>query len=172
MRRARRLGPALVLVGLLGGPAVTQPAEVTDVLRPCRRADLVGFWRVIRFGFATGASVDRSAPVYRMHQRYVFNANATMAYSASEVPPTPDEHRAMLLAPAATSWALDAAGRLRREEPGPGRAETSQCQVVIQAVRDPRSKVPAMPGDLLLTDEGEDERPIARRLLRRLEFEE
>jgi hypothetical protein len=44
--------------------------------------------------------------------------------------------------------------------------------VLIQAVRDPRSQVPAMPGDVLLTDQGADERPVARRLLRRLEPEE
>jgi hypothetical protein len=167
--RLGRLSPVLGLVGLLAGPALAQEA---DVLRPCRRADLIGFWRVIRFGFATGTAVDRSAPAYRMHQRYVFNANATMAYSASDVPPTPDEHRAMLLAPAATTWAVDAGGRLLRHDPGAARAETSECRVVTQALPDPRGKVPAMPGDVLLTDQAEDERPITRRLLRRLEPEE
>lgn len=172
MQRPWRRALALMLAGLIAVPALAQPAQVADVLRPCRRTDLIGFWHVVRFGFATGVTVDRSAPAYRMHQRYVFNANATMAYSASEVPPTPDEHRAMLLARAATTWALDVAGRLLRQDPGAGRAETSECQVVIQAVRDPRSTVPAMPGDVLLTDQGEDERPIARRLLRKLEPEE
>jgi hypothetical protein len=165
----RRLSPVLGLVGVLAGPALAQEA---DVLRPCRRADLIGFWRVIRFGFATGAAVDRGAPAYRMHQRYVFNANATMAYSASEVPPTPDEHRAMLLAPAAATWAVDAGGRLLRHDPGTAGAKTSQCGVVTQALHDPRGKMPAMPGDVLLTDQGEDERPITRRLLRKLEPEE
>ena len=167
--RLRRLSPVLGLVGLLAGPTLAQEA---DILRPCRRADLIGFWRVIRLGFATGAAVDRSAPAYRMHQRYVFNANATMAYSASDVPPTPDEHRAMLLAPADTTWTVDAGGRLLRHDPGAARAETSQCRVVTQALHDPRGKVPAMPGDVLLTEQGEDERPITRRLLRKLEPEE
>jgi hypothetical protein len=170
--RRRRLWPALALAGVIAVPAPGQAADAGDVLRPCRRADLIGFWRVIRFGFATGASVDRSAPTYRMHQRYAFNANATMAYSAWEAPPTPEEQRAMLLTPAATTWALDAEGRLRRSEPGATRTETSECRVLIQAVRDPRSQVPAMPGDVLLTDQGADERPVARRLLRRLEPEE
>jgi hypothetical protein len=163
---ARRLAPALALAVLLAPPAL---AQEPDFLRPCRRADLVGFWRVIRFGFAAGAAVDRSAPAYQMHQRYVFNSNATMAYSASPVPPTPDEHRAMLLAPAATTWALDAGGRLMRHDAGATRVDTSECRVVTRAVRDPRSKVPVMPGDVLLTDQGEDERPITRRLLRRLQ---
>jgi len=162
----RRLSPVLVLVGLMAVPALGQ--EV-DVLRPCRRADLLGFWRVVRFGFATGADVDRSAPAYQMHQRYVFNANATMAYAASDVPPTPDEHRAMLLAPAATTWALDAGGRLTQQDAGATRVEKGECRVVTRAVRDPGSKVPVMPGDVLLTDQGEDERPITRRLLRKLQ---
>jgi hypothetical protein len=158
-----------VLVGLMAVPALAQQADVTDVLRPCRRADLIGFWRVIRFGFAAGAAVDRSAPAYRMHQRYVFNANATMAYSASEVPPTPDEHRAMLLAPAATTWTVDADGWLLRHDAGAARARASECRVVTRAVRDPSSKVPAMPGDVLLTDQDEAARPVTRRLLRKLQ---
>ena len=40
-------------------------------------------------------------------------------------------------------------------------------------VNDPRSSVPALPGDLLLTHYDEDKNPIARRLLRKLaEFRE
>jgi hypothetical protein len=167
--RPRRLSPILILLGLMAVPALAQD---DDVLRPCRRTDLIGFWRVIRFGFATGADVDRGAPAYRMHQRYVFNSNATMAYSASEVPPTPDEYRAMLLAPVATTWALDAGGRLLRHDASTTRVAKSECRVVTRAVRDPGSKVPAMPGDVLLTDQGADERPLTRRLLRKLRPEE
>lgn len=167
--RLRRLAPVPVLAALLAGPAL---AQEPDVFRPCRRADLIGFWRVVRFGFATGADVDRSAPAYRLHQRYVFNSNATMTYAASEAPPTPDEHRALLLAPTETTWALDPTGRLLRHEAGATRVEKSDCRVVTRAVRDPGSKVPVLPGDVLLTDQGEDERPITRRLLRKLQPEE
>jgi hypothetical protein len=166
--RLRFLAPALVVVvALAGGPAVAQPAD-EDVLRPCRRADLIGVWRVVRFGFATGASVNRADPAYQPHQRYVFNANATMSYSASELPPTPKEHRALLLGPAAVTWALDAGGRLLRQPPGAARVDRSECRIITREVRDPRSMAPALAGDVLLTDQGDDERPLTRRLLRKL----
>lgn len=164
MRAGRGLSN-LALAVLLAVPAFAQEDEG---LRPCRRGDLIGFWQVIRFGFAIGAAVDRGDPAYQTHQRYVFNANATMAYSASDVPPTPDEHRALLLAPAPVTWALDGGGRLMRQQAGVPRVATSECRVVTRAVQDPRSKVPALPGDVLLTDQGADERPITRRLLRRV----
>jgi hypothetical protein len=163
--KVRRLAPALALVGLLAVPALAQD---DDVLRPCRRADLIGLWGVIRFGFAKGAAVDRADPAYQAHQRYVFNSNATMTYSASEVPPTPDEHRALLLSPAPVTWAVEAGGRLMRQRAGT-RVDKSECRVVTQEMRDPRSTVPVLPGDVLLTDQGEDERPITRRLLRKLQ---
>jgi hypothetical protein len=147
-------------------------AQEAEILRPCRRGDLIGLWQVVRFGFATGAEVDRSDPAYQMYQRYVFNANATMGYTASDVPPTPDEHRALLLRPAAATWALDERGWLVRQDPGAPRVARSECRVVTQRLKDPRSAVPALPGDVLLTDQGEDERPITRRLLRKLQAEE
>jgi hypothetical protein len=155
----------VMLAILIAAPALAQEA---DVLRPCRRADLIGFWQVIRFGFAAGVEVDRGDPAYQPYQRYVFNSNATMTYTASDVPPTPDEHRALLLAPATVTWALDGGGRLVRQEPGATRVARSECRVVTRPVRDPRSRVPVLPGDVLLTDQGEDERPITRRLLRKV----
>jgi hypothetical protein len=164
--RAGRALSSLALAVLLAVPAFAQEDEG---LRPCRRGDLIGFWQVIRFGFAIGAAVDRGDPAYQTHQRYVFNANATMAYSASDVPPTPDEHRALVLAPATLTWALGAGGRLLRQEAGALRVSTSECRIVTRPVRDPRSPVPALPGDVLLTDQGEDERPITRRLLRKVQ---
>jgi len=164
MRGWRALS-TLALAGLLAAPAF---AQEEDVLRPCRRGDLIGFWQVIRFGFAVGATVDRSDPGYRTHQRYVFNANATMAYAASDVVPSPDEQRKLLLAPSPVTWALDDEGRLLRQEANAPGVSRSGCQVVTRRVRDPRSPVPAMPGDVLLTDQGEDERPITRRLLRKV----
>jgi hypothetical protein len=163
----RFVAPALVVVALAGGVAVAQAPD-EDVLRPCRRADLIGVWRVVRFGFATAARVNRADPAYQPHQRYVFNANATMSYSASEVPPTPEEHRAMLLGPAAETWALDPGGRLLRQSPGAARVDRSECRIITREVRDPKSAVPVLAGDILLTEQGDDERPLTRRLLRKL----
>ena len=162
----RRVGLALALVGLLAPPALAQPE---DFLRPCRRADLIGAWLVVRFGFATGATVDRADPAYQPHQRYVFNANATMAYAASEVPPTPEQQRALLLDPSPTTWAIEAGGRLVRHRAGATRVDRSDCQVFTKEMHDPRSKVPMLPGDIQLTDQGDDERPITRRLLRKVQ---
>lgn len=167
--RAWRGAWLLALVLLLAGPAVAQD---DDVLRPCRRGDLIGFWEVVRFGFAIGAAVDRADPTYQLHQRYVFNANATMLYAASSVPPTPDEHRALLLAPATVTWALDGGGRLLWQDAGASRARRSECRVVVRVLRDPRSAMPVLPGDVLLTDQDEDERPITRRLLRKVQSAE
>jgi hypothetical protein len=157
---------ALAVVVLASGAAVAQPEE--EVFRPCRRADLIGVWRVVRFGFATGASVNRADPAYQPHQRYVFNANATMSYSASDVPPTPEEHRALLLRPAAETWSLDPGGRLLRQPPGVARVDRSECRIITREVRDPKSAVPVLAGDILLTEQGDDERPLTRRLLRKL----
>jgi hypothetical protein len=163
----RALAPALVVVVLASGVARAQPEP--DVLRPCRRADLIGVWRVVRFGFATGAKVNRADPAYQPHQRYVFNANATMAYVASDVPPTPEEHRALLLQPTTLTWTLDRGGRLLRQSPGAARIDRSECRVITRAVRDPKSAVPVLAGDVLLTEQDEDERPLTRRLLRKLQ---
>ncbi|HEU4369100.1 MAG TPA: hypothetical protein VFV05_12835 [Methylomirabilota bacterium] len=161
----RRLSLALAMAWMAGAPVAAQ--ESPDVLRACRRGDLIGLWHVIRFGFAAGAAVDRSDPAYRIHQRYVFNSNATMAHAASATPMTVEEERALAGTPAAVTWALDAGGRLLRQRPGAARLEMSECRVVTQPLHDPRSPVPALPGDVLLTDQGEDARPIARRLLRK-----
>lgn len=157
---------ALALVSLAAAPAGAQEPE--EALRACRRADLIGLWAVIRSGFASGAEVDRSDPAYQLHQRYVFSSNATVAYAASATPPTAGEDRALAQAPSAVTWALDAGGRLLRQPAGPTRVETSECRVVTQPLRDSRSPVLALPGDVLLTDQGEDARPLARRLLRKL----
>jgi hypothetical protein len=162
----RRLAPGLALLVLAAATAGAQ--EVEDVLRPCRRADLIGFWQVIRFGFASGARIDRNDPGYQAHQRYVFNSDATMAYAAAATPTTVEQDRALATGPATVTWALDAAGRLLRQRPGDARLETSECRVVTRLLRDPRSPIPALPGDVLLTDQGQDARPIARRLLRKL----
>jgi hypothetical protein len=163
----RRAGPGatLALLAALAGPVVGQEGEA---LRPCRRADLIGLWGVIRFGFASGARVDRGDPAYLPYQRYLFNADATMAYAAADVPPTLEQQQALRRAPASATWAVDARGRLTRRTAGSARVEISDCRVITRTVRDPRSSLPGLPGDVLLTDQREDESPIARRLLRKL----
>jgi len=108
------------------------------MFRPCRRADLIGFWGVVRFGFASGARVDRGDPDYQPYQRYVFNADETMAYAATDVPPTSEQQRTLLRAPGSATWAVDGRGRLMRQAAGSTRVETSECRVITRAVRDPR----------------------------------
>jgi hypothetical protein len=164
--RLRRLSLALAILVLAGTPGAAQ--EAADVMRPCRRGDLLGHWQVIRFGFAGGGTVDRSDPAYQQYQRYVFHSNATMAYTATATAPTEDQERAFARSTTPTTWAVDGRGRLVRQHPGMSRVETSECQVVTQVVRDSRSPVYALPGDVVLTDQGADARPLARRLLRRL----
>jgi hypothetical protein len=163
---ARRLGLALALLGLAVTPAAAQEGEAA--LRPCRRADLLGHWQVIRFGFASGAVVDRADPDYQPYQRYVFHSNATMAYAATATPPTAEEERALVRAPAPVTWALAPGGRLQRQRGDAPRLETSECRVVTQPLRDSRSPVFALPGDVVLTEQDEAARPTTRRLLRRL----
>jgi hypothetical protein len=162
----RRFWLALTLLGLLASPAV---AQQEDFLRPCRRADLIGAWLVVRFGFASGATVDRADPAYQPYQRYVFNANATMAYAATEAPPTPEQQRALLLNPTPTTWAIEAGGRLIRHQAGATRVDRSECRVFTKEMHDPRSTLPMLPGDVQLTDQGDDDRPIARRLLKKVQ---
>jgi len=157
-------GAALALAFLTAGPASAQ--KPGEFMRPCRRSDLLGVWRVLRFGFANGATVDRAHPDYQPHQRYVFHS---MAYLASPTPWPIEEERALATTPASVTWALEAGGRLVRQVEGAARVEASECRVVTQAVKDPRGSQPtAQPGDLLLTDQGNDNRPTTRRLLRRL----
>ena len=152
----RSLTAAVALLALTAGPAA---AQNPGVLRPCRRVDLIGVWLVIRFGFAAGAAVDRADPAYLPYQRYVFNSDATMAYVASAAPPTSEDRRTLL---------LDASGHLMRQAPGATRVERSECRVITRPGHDPRSKIPVLAGDVLLTDQAEDERPVARRLLRKV----
>jgi len=160
-------GAALALGCLAAMPAAAIERE--DVMRPCKRHDLIGVWRVLRLGVTGGAPIDRTDPAFLPHQRYVFHSNATMAHATQEVPFTAEEQRALLKTPTTATWAVESEGRLIRQRDGVAAVEKADCRVVLQAVRDPKTSQPtAQVGDVLLTEEGADRRPAARRLLRKI----
>jgi hypothetical protein len=163
---------ALTLALVVWASAAADAQESEDFMRPCLRGDLLGHWQVIRSGSASGRRLDRGDPVHQPHQRYVFKSNATMDYRASATALTEAEERAFARAPAPTTWALERDGRLVRRHAGTAREETSDCRVVTRRLSDPRSPIFALPGDVVLTDQDEEARPIARRLLRKLPSEE
>jgi len=158
---------ALAMVGLTLLPAAA--VDPREMLRPCKRQDLIGVWRVMRFGFAQGASVDRNDPAYLPHQRYVFHSNATMAYATQDVPFTADGQRELVKLPTTATWAMDPEGRLIRQRDGMPAVELADCQIVLSPINDPKGSQPrAQRGDILLTEETPDHKPITRRLLRRI----
>jgi hypothetical protein len=160
-------GAALALGCLAAVPAAAIERE--DVLRPCKRQDLIGVWRVLRLGVTGGATIDRTDPAFLPHQRYVFHSNATMAHATQEVPFTADEQRTLLKTPTTATWAMESEGRLVRQRDGVAAVEKADCRVVLQAVKDPKTSQPtAQAGDVLLTEDGADRRPAARRLLRKI----
>jgi hypothetical protein len=163
---------ASLVLAMLAAPIAWPPgasaAEIGEALRPCARADLIGTWAVIRFGTVPSARGDPAPPAVRPHQRYVFEADSGLRHLASGSPITRDDHRAMLAAPAAAAWAIDDRGRLLVTRDGAAEPEVNDCKVLVAKVNDPRSTVPALPGDLLLTQYDENDRPIARRLLRKI----
>lgn len=169
MRRAR------LLQGLLAGAALGTAAglaaaqEMADVTRPCKQADLVGAWEVIRFGAAPPVRVDRSDPAFYPYQRLVFGANATLRHLTSQTKITADRHRALLAGAAPATWAVDGAGRLLLLREGDTRLERSACLVLTKEVRDPRSRAPALVGDILLTRYDAVDTPVMRQQLRKLD---
>ncbi len=152
---------------VISAPALAQDAA--DALRPCKPADLVGAWEVIRFGIARAVAVDQGDPYFYPHQRYVFASNATVRHLTSRTKIAPADHRALLAATAPATWAVDGAGKLLVQQEGATRLETAACVVLTKEVVDPRSRVPAMPGDLLLTHYDAADRPVMRRQLRKLD---
>jgi hypothetical protein len=163
---------ASLVLAMLAAPIAWRPAasadEIGEALRLCTRADLIGTWAVIRFGTTASARGDPAGPAARPHQRFVFEADASLRHLASGSPITREDHRAMLAAPVAATWAIDDRGRLLVTRDGAEGPEVNDCQVLVAKVSDPRSTVPALPGDLLLTQYDANDRPIARRLLRQI----
>lgn len=160
-------GATLALGCVAALPAAAVDRE--DVMRPCKRADLIGVWRVLRLGVTGGGAVDRTDPAFLPHQRYVFHSNATMAHATQEVPFTADEQRALLKTPTTATWAMETEGRLVRQRDGTAVVDRADCRLILHPVKDPKTSQPtAQVGDILLTDEGADRRPTARRLLRKI----
>ena len=169
MRRARVLLCVLAGAAVCAGAGSALAQDAADALRPCKPADLIGAWEVIRFGAAPAVLVDRSDPYFYPHQRYVFASNATVRHLTSRTKITPADHRALLAATAPATWAVDGAGKLLVQKEGATRLETAACAVLTKEVVDPRSRVPAMPGDLLLTHHDTADKPVMRRQLRKLD---
>jgi len=169
VRRARVLLCVLAGAAVCAGAGSVLAQDAADALRPCKPGDLIGTWEVIRFGIAPAFLVDRSDPSFSPHQRYVFAANATVRHLTSPTRITPADHRALLAATAPATWAVDGAGKLLVQKEGATRLETAACAVLTKEVVDPRSRVPAMPGDLLLTHYDTADTPVMRRQLRKLD---
>jgi hypothetical protein len=139
-----------------------------DALRPCTRGDLIGTWAMIRLGTAPSVRMDESDPYFYPYQRYAFSADRSMRHLTATAPVGPEQQQAILSAPPTTTWTVDDKGRLLTRKAGATAPEIDACQILLAKVSDPRSSVPGLPGDLLLTHYGEDGKPVARRLLRKM----
>jgi hypothetical protein len=149
-------------------PAAAQ--QLADVTRPCRQADLIGAWQVIRLGTAPGVRVDRSDPAFSPHQEYVFYRNATVRHVASQTRITDADHRALLGAAPEGTWAVDGEGSLLLLRAGQTSLERSACLVLVKEVVEPTKRhLRSLPGDILLTDSAGADKPQYRRQLRKLD---
>jgi len=142
--------------------------DLRDALRPCTRGDLIGTWAMIRLGTAPSVRVDQSDPYFYPYQRYAFSADRSMRHLTATAPVGPEQQQAILSAPPTTTWTVDDKGRLLTRKSGATAPEVDACQILLTKISDPRSPVPGLPGDLLLTHYSEDGKPVARRLLRKM----
>lgn len=148
-------------------PAVAAD-DARDVLRPCTRRDLIGTWAMIRLGTAPSVHVDETDPSFYPYQRYAFSADRGLRHLTATARVGPEEQKTILSAPATITWTVDDNGRLLTRRQGAAAPEVDACQILLAKVSDPRSSVPGLPGDLLLTHYGENGKPVARRLLRKM----
>jgi len=170
-----RRAPLVLVLSLLAASLIAGPADhavaaddPNEALRPCMRADLIGVWAMIRLGTARSVRVDPTDPSFYPYQRFVFRADASLRHLTAPAPVGPEEQRAILSAPPTITWTVDGEGRLLTRKNGAAAPEIDACQVLLVKVSDPRSSIPGLPGDLLLTHYGEDGKPVARRLLRKI----
>jgi hypothetical protein len=162
---------ALAVLAVLSTRSVTTAAaadDPRDALRPCTRGDLIGTWAMIRLGTAPSVRVDESDPYFYPYQRYAFLPDRSMRHLTAKAPVGPEEQQAILSAAPTTTWTVDDKGRLLTRKAGATAPEVDACQILLAKVSDPRSSVPGLRGDLLLTHYGEDGKPVARRLLRKM----
>lgn len=165
----RWIAGAALALGCVVTAAPAGAVDPAELMRPCKRPDLIGMWRVMRANVPRGAQVDRTDPAYLPHQRYVFHSNATMIHATQEVPFSADEQRDLAKAPPSATWAMESEGRLVRQRDGVAAVEKADCQVITRAVRvSGTTQLTAQVGDILLTDQRDDQRPATRRLLRRV----
>ena len=164
----RWIAGAALALGCLA--AASAPAvEPEEFMRPCKRHDLIGMWRVMRVNVPRGSQVDRTDPAYLPHQRYVFHSNATMTHATQDVPFSAEEQRELAKAPPSATWAMESEGRLVRQRDGVAAVDKADCQVMTRAVKvSGTTQLTAQVGDILLTDEPVAPRPATRRLLRRI----
>jgi len=173
MTRSRR-SPVVLVLTLLAALFIMCRADravaddAHEALRPCTRSDLIGIWAMIRLGTARSVEVDRTDPTFLPYQRFAFRADASLRHLAAPARVGPEEQRAVLSARTTITWTVDDKGRLLTRKNGAAEPEIDACQVLLAKVSDPRSPIPGLPGDLLLTHYGEDGKPIARRLLRKI----
>jgi len=170
MTRALAIAVLAVLAALLirSGTHAVAADDLRDALRPCTRGDLIGTWAMIRLGTAPSVRVDQSDPYFYPYQRYAFSADRSMRHLTATGPVGPEEQKAILSAPPTTTWTVDDTGRLLTRKSGAPGPEVDACQILLTKISDPRSPVPGLPGDLLLTHYSEEGKPVARRLLRKM----
>ena len=170
MTRALAIAVLGVLTASLvrSGTHAAAAEDLRDALRPCTRGDLIGTWAMVRLGTAPSVRVDASDPYFYPYQRYAFSADRSMRHLTATAPVGPEEQQAILSAPPTTTWTVDDKGRLLTRKTGATAPEIDACQILLAKVSDPRSSVPGLPGVLLLTHYGEDGKPVARRLLRKM----
>ena len=170
MTRALAIAVLAVLAALLtrSGTHAVAADDPRDALRPCTRGDLIGTWAMIRLGTAPSVRVDQSDPYFYPYQRYAFSTDRSMRHLTATAPVGPEEQKAILSAPPTTTWTVDDKGRLLTRKSGATAPEVDACQILLTKISDPRSPVPGLPGDLLLTHYSEEGKPVARRLLRKM----
>jgi hypothetical protein len=170
MTRALAIAVLAMLAALLtrSGTHAVAADDLRDALRPCTRGDLIGTWAMIRLGTAPSVRVDQSDPYFYPYQRYAFSTDRSMRHLTATAPVGPEEQKAILSAPPTTTWTVDDKGRLLTRKSGATAPEVDACQILLTKISDPRSPIPGLPGDLLLTHYSEEGKPVARRLLRKM----
>jgi hypothetical protein len=161
----------LALIAARRSPVPAKPAAGADdpgeALRPCKRARSDRNLGDDPAGNGGSAAVDPADPLLSPYQRFAFRSDAGLRRLSASAAVGPEEQRAILTAPATTTWSVDRSGRLLIRK-GAAAPEVDACQVLLTKISDPRSRIPGLPGDMLLTHYGRDGQPVASQLLRKI----